>query len=221
LKIFFRVFVVAICLGSASISQAQDQTAAPTDVYHVMFVKAAPGQAAALATQLQETDPKNPMASHFVLLRHLEGDDWDYCVIAHLGPKATVEITPLPAIAATPTRVWHDDSFAAGPSWAEFQRSMGLTEQSSNMVYVVSTHRAVPGHRDQLLKLLSPDPKAKVGGTALLTHIEGGRWQFLVVQRHNSWQDLGADRTAAASGGWLEARQHSADHMDTIADRVR
>jgi hypothetical protein len=40
-----------------------------------MFVKAQPGQAAALAKELQQQDPKDPIASHFVLLRHQEGDD--------------------------------------------------------------------------------------------------------------------------------------------------
>ena len=29
-----------------------------------------------------------PMPDHFVVLRHQEGDDWDYAVIQHLGPKA-------------------------------------------------------------------------------------------------------------------------------------
>ena len=32
------------------------------------------------------------MPGHFVLLRHQEGDDWDYCVIEHVGTSATVKI---------------------------------------------------------------------------------------------------------------------------------
>ena len=51
-------------LASAAAVGAQTPAApATTDVYHVMFVKAAPGQAAALAKDLQQPDPKNPMAS--------------------------------------------------------------------------------------------------------------------------------------------------------------
>ena len=55
-----------------------------------------------------------------------------------------------------------------------------------------------------------------------LTHLEGGPWQFLTIGRYNSWQDLGADRAAAAASekGWFEIRQNSAWHVDTIADRV-
>jgi hypothetical protein len=56
----FAVLVFAAFSASALVAQAQTPAAAsaPTDVYHVMFVKAAPGQAAALAKQLQEQDPK-------------------------------------------------------------------------------------------------------------------------------------------------------------------
>ncbi len=219
----FHGLAVLLAL-SASASLVSAQTAAPTDVYHVMFVKAAPGQTAALEKELLQQDPKDPMASHFVLLRHQEGADWDYCLIGHVGTKASVEITPLPAAAATATRAWHDDSFAAGPSWPQFQKAMGLAAAGSP-VFVVGTQRAVPGHRDQLLQALNrTDPASKVPvSNLILTHVEGGSWQFLTLSRYNSWQDFAADRAGAAGGaaGWHEVRQHSASHSDTIADRVR
>src|ERR1044072_7000793 len=62
-----------------------------TDVYHVHFTKAAPGKAVELGDWLKTPDPKAPMPDHFIVLRHQDGDAWDYVVIAHLGPKATVE----------------------------------------------------------------------------------------------------------------------------------
>lgn len=223
-----------ICLGvlgvSTAVGQAQTppapQAAVATDVYHVMFVKATPGQAAALATELQQTDPKDPMGAHFLLLRHQEGADWDYCVIQHVGTKASVELTPPPPNTGTPTRAWHDDTFVSGPSWPEFQRAMGLTDsQSGNSVYVVGVHRAVPGHRSELLASLTRrDPASKAArSSVLLTHLEGGSWQFMNLDRYASWQDFAADRAANAGAGqgWSETRQHSASHTDTIADRVR
>jgi hypothetical protein len=223
------MLVVLAVSASATVIRAQAPTApqaAPTDVYHVMFTKAAPGQAAALAKELQQQDPKDPMAAHFILLRHQEGADWDYCLIQHVGTKASVEITPPPPNTGTPTRAWHDDTFVAGPSWSEFQRVMGLTgNQSATSVYVVGVHRAVPGHREQLLQALNrPTPGAKTAVTGLtLQHMEGAQWQFLTINRFNSWQEFGADQTANAAGaeGWLDIRQHSAYHTDTIADRVR
>ena len=142
----FRVLIAAAICACATTSFAQTpapaQPAKPTDIYHVLFAKAAPGQAAALAKQLQEPDPKDPMAAHFLLLRHQEGADWDYCLIQHVGTKASVEIPAAQNPAATASIAWHDDSFVSGPSWTEFQKVMGLGEQAGQPVYVVSVQRA-------------------------------------------------------------------------------
>jgi len=200
-----------------------------TDIYHVHFAKAVPGQAAALGKALMTPDPASPMPDHFIVLRHQEGDNWDYAVIQHLGQKASVEISTAAPNPATPLRAWHDDTFTAGPPWPEFMRAMGLgAENSGSMVYVVSTQRAVPGHRDQLEKLLMQPPpsNSKIQpGSVVLPHLEGGAWTFLSITRYNSWQDLAADRAEGAAnpdsaGGWNEVRQHSDTHRDTIADRI-
>ena len=146
----FRVLFAATICACATTSFAQTpapaQAAKPTDIYHVLFAKAAPGQAAALAKELQEPDPKDPMTSHFILLRHQEGADWDYCLIQHVGAKPTVEI---PATTSPSASIaWHEDSFVSGPSWGEFQKVMGLAgDQSGQPVFVVAVQRAVPGHR--------------------------------------------------------------------------
>ena len=194
---------------------------ANTEIYHVMFAKAAPGQALAAVADAQKQDPKAPMQGHFIVLRHQEGDDWDFAVIEHIGTRATVEITaPTPA-PPTPFLAWHNDAFVAGPSWAEFQRALGT---SATGVYVVSTHRAVPGHRDQLVATLNQVdevPKVKIGHV-LFTHLEGGTWQYLSLDRYESWADFATDRSGAVSRqGWADTRAHSASHADTIADRLK
>ena len=212
-----RPGIAAFLVFTASLVEAQT---APTDVYHVTFVKAAPGQADAVAKTFQQQDPKDPMAAHFVLLRHQEGDDWDYVHIQHVGKQATVAITPIPPAASQPTQAWHNDAFVAGPSWAEFSK---LITGPPTSIFIVGVHRSAPGMRAQLLEILNrPDPSAKVPMSATtLEHIEGGNWQFLNLVRYNSWQDLAAHRSASgASAGWSEVRQHSAYHVDTIADRV-
>jgi hypothetical protein len=222
---WFRVVIFMLVLLIAQSAAAQPAAgqaqAGFTDVYNVMFVKAAPGQADAVAKTMQELNPGDPMAAHFLMLRHQEGDDWDYCIIRHRGTQATVTITPPPADPVTATQAWHNDTFVAGPSWPEFSKSM---MGSPGSVYVVAVHRAVPGHRRQLLEALnqiSPSAKELVS-QATLAHVEGGPWQFLTIQRYNSWQDLAKARAAAAAEGkgWHEVRQHSAYHVDTIADRV-
>lgn len=218
---------------AATAAAPQDVPAVPaTDVYHVHFTKSAPGQAAAHAKSLMTPDKTSPMPEHFVVLRHREGDDWDYAVIQHLGPKAEITITPPPPppTGSQPAlSAWHADTFVAGPSWGEFTKQMGLGgANGAGQVYVVGVHRHVPGHREQLLKSLSaPGPASKVEtGNLLLQHIEGSEWTFATITRYNSWQDFASDRAAAAAasdttaGGWADIRQHSAFHRDTIADRI-
>jgi hypothetical protein len=206
---------------SLSATPAQTPAAASTDVYHVLFAKAAPGQAAALAKELQEVDPKDPMGTHFLLLRHQWGDDWDYCLIQHLGTKATVDLNSANPN-RPPTMAWHTDSFAAGPSWGELTRSM-MPANDGKSVYVVAVHRPIPGHRAQLEKVLKePNPNAKTQiSTVVFSHLEGGPWTFLEVDRYNSWQDLATDAAATANDpGWTTIRDHSAFHHDTLADRL-
>jgi len=217
--------------GILSWTAASAQNAATsTDVYHVHFAKAAPGQAAALGKSLMAPDKASPMPEHFVVLRHQEGDDWDYVVIQHLGSKAEVTTTAPPlSDAVRALTAWHSDTFVSGPSWAVFSREMGLggSAGGGSPVYIVGVQRAIAGHRDQLTKSLTTiDPAAKiVTGNVFLTHLEGGEWTFATITRYNSWTDLGADRaaapgTAASVGGWDDIRQHSAFHRDTIADRI-
>jgi hypothetical protein len=233
MRVSAPAIVVAGILGAGAPAFAQGQSAAASgtsDIYHVHFTKAAPGQAAALGKALLAPDTTSPMPDHFVVLRHQEGDDWDYVVIRHLGPKASVEAGPAPADASRELRAWHDDTFVSGPSWAEFSKAMGSGgAASSRMVYIVGVQRAVPGHRDQLQKSLSApgaaDAKIETG-TVLMQHVEGGNWNFLTITRYNSWQDLGTDRAASAgapdaAGGWADIRAHSAYHRDTVADRIK
>jgi hypothetical protein len=218
---------------AATAASAQNAPAvAATDVYHVHFTKSAPGQAAAHGKSLMTPDKTSPMPEHFVVLRHQEGDDWDYVVIQHLGSKAEVTLTATPPTAADRAlSAWHADTFVSGPSWGEFTKQMGIgAANASRQVYIVGVHRSVPGHREQLLKSLSaPGPASKIeSGNVVLQHLEGGEWTFATLSRYNSWQDLGSDRAAAAAslgdttaGGWADIRQHSAFHRDTIADRIK
>ena len=211
-------------------AQTPSAPATGTDVYHVHFAKAAPGQAAALAKSLMVPDKTSSMPDHFVVLRHQEGDDWDYVVIQHLGSKAEVTATaPPPSDAVRALTAWHTDTFVSGPSWAEFskQMSLGGSAGGAGAVYIVGVHRPVPGHRDQLQKSLSAaSTSSKIQtGNVLLQHIEGSEWTFATITRYNSWQDVAADRSSAvsagdAAGGWADIRQHSAFHRDTLADRI-
>src|SRR5687767_8267238 len=187
-------FFVLSGVVAATTASPQNTAAAPaaTDVYHVHFAKAAPGQAAALGKSLMVPDKTSPMPEHFVVLRHQEGDDWDYVVIQHLGLKAEVTAAPAAPDAARDLRAWHNDTFASGPSWMEFTRQMGIggSTSAANLVYVVGVHRAVPGHREQLdTALKAPGSSKMQTGSVVLQHLEGSDWNFMGITRYNSWQD--------------------------------
>jgi len=207
---------------------ATPQTAPPrTDVYHVHVTAAAPGKAAQLGEYLRTSAP----TGHSLVLRHQDGAEWDYVVIEHLGAKATVVAggNPPPA-SARDLSAWHGDTFVNGPAWADFTKAMGLGDDSgktAGSVYVVSTYRAVPGHRDQLEKMLgTAAPGDRAAGTVLLQHLEGAPWNFLSITRYGSWQDFGASEAASVAqtdkgaGGWYELREHSGYHTDTVTSRV-
>jgi hypothetical protein len=239
--------VSLLSLSAVPLMQAQATTpvtgekAAPpggagtrTDVYHVHFTKSALGKGAELADWLKTPDLKAPMPGHSLILRHQEGDSWDYVVIQHLGTKATLEAAGNPA---PPDKRdlsdWHDDTYVNGPSWAEFTRAMGIdgdsTAKTTGSVYVVSVYRAAPGHRDQLEKMLSEAPSRSADTTAgnvLMQHLEGSPWQYLTIARYNSWQDFATNdsnnvaRTKKKEGGWFRLRDHAIFHTDTLADRI-
>jgi hypothetical protein len=229
-----RSFVACIVTfgGIIAATGVSAQTApANTDLYHVHFTKAAPGQAAALGKALVVPDKTSPMPEHFVVLRHQEGDDWDYAVIEHLGAK--LELTAAAAGGPDPARglsAWHNDTYVTGPSWAEFTRQIGLGGSgAAGAVYILGVHRPVAGHREQLERALNapaPSSSKVQSGNVLLTHREGSEWTFATITRYNSWGDLANDRAGAAAdapgtaGGWADIREHSAFHRDTIADRV-
>ena len=128
--------VVAMC-ALVAVTSASPQNAPVTngtDMYHVLFLKAAPGQAAALGKALIVPDKTNAMPDHFVVLRHQEGDDWDYVVVQHLGAKAEVVATPSAAAAAArPLIAWHNDTFVSGPAWGEFTKQMASTSAQRDL----------------------------------------------------------------------------------------
>ena len=118
---------------SEKLAAATSSSPARNDVYHVYFGKAAPGKAEQLAELLKTPNPKDPMPGHFILLRHQEGDAWDYCLITHMGAKATVEATPFQVPSAMrDVSDWHNDTFVNGPSWEEFTKAMAISDDAKS-----------------------------------------------------------------------------------------
>jgi hypothetical protein len=212
--------------GASAHVWAQTPAATTEELYHVRFVKAAPGQLAALtAAELKAPpDPNNPEPP--IILRHAEGDDWQLVVISPLGKDETLRAEqPNPAMQQWLTQLRtlsarHDDTIAQGPAWADAKKLL-LGDGQAGAVYIVSTFEPVPGHRDQLLTALTAGPPA-TPSTLVLTHREGAVWTFLAIDRYASWSALGEamQKQAAQTPGPSPASEHFATHHDTIAVRV-
>lgn len=244
-----KTFVsVVIALGLAPIAFAQSPSPAAsaasktgdaspgarTDLYHVHFANAALGKAQDLGEFLKKPAPDAPEPGHMIVLRHEDGDSWDYCVITHLGTKATIEAnrpaTPASQVAAYAA---HTDTFANGPAWADFAKQLGIDESgkgSSGAAYVVSMYRTAAGQRDALDKFLNEPPDRTTdssAGRVTLMHLEGAAWNFVSVQRWNSWADYAKDNVASIAqmgrnqqGGWFKLRTLVSYHTDTLCDRI-
>ncbi len=210
--------------------------AAWSHIYHVHFVQAAPGKYAELEKLMTSPQPGAASPGHSLLLRHREGSPWDFVAIEHIGAKATVESgRPGPA---RELRAWHEDTFVAGPPWDVFAKAMGIDGQQGagamDALYVVSTYRGAAGHRAQLDETLQKvqASASKPDRGVILQHVEGGAWDSMLINRHDSWRDFAADQSDAAAEqrerraglsrpAPLALREHSASHNDTLAVRVR
>jgi hypothetical protein len=226
-------FAFAQSPSPASSAGAGGATANRTDLYHVHFANAAVGKAKELAEELKKPGPDAPMPDHMIVLRHEDGDSWDYCVISHLGTKATIEANrPAPPTSQMALYAAHTDTFASGPSWMEFAKQMGLDDASKSKAsaFVVSMYRPASGQREALDKFLNQAPDRATdssAGRVVLQHLEGAAWTFVTVQRWNSWADYGKDNVASIAqmgrnqqGGWFKLRDLVSFHTDTLCDRI-
>ncbi len=224
-------------------------TANAQELYEVHFVKAAPGKARELIDGYL-TAPTDPnAAAPPLMLRHAEGDDWDLMVLTPLGKQdrltsATPSASEMQFIERMrPLRAMHSDTIAIGSPWSEMRAALGGprsdvalagTSGSSGdpSVYIVTTYRAIPGHRDQLQQVLKRLAALDPARTVTMQHMEGAAWDFVLVQRYDSWAAFAQNETtpnverlraqgfSSPEGPWLELREHMAEHHDTIATRV-
>jgi len=211
-----------------------------TDLYSVYLVKAAPGKAAELLKSIQVPTADTPMPTHALILRHVDGDDWDYAVIQHLGAKFTLDASsPIGTGVERELRAWHYDTYAQGPSWAEFARAMGIGQAQAGAaaagsdVYIVSDYRGAAGHRAQLEDTLKKVAASSLrpADTVILQHRDGSAWDYLYLTRYNGFKDYAfqqedpeanarAKRVGLTLDPGLALREHFASHHDTITVRV-
>jgi hypothetical protein len=204
------------------------------ELYHVHFVKAAPGKLVELIDGYVNApaDPEAPAPP--VILRHREGDDWNLLVLQPLGKEATLRAVPPSAelqqflTRTRGLRAMHSDTFAIGPPWTEARKLVLGDERAeasaSGGIYVVSVFRALPGHRDQLQDVLRKMAAEDAGRTVVLQHLEGAPWEFVMITRYESWAAFGESEQKlggqAPGPTTLAMGEHLAEHHDTVAERI-
>lgn len=220
----------------------------PRELYRVHFFKAAPGRLPDLIEAYRNYPTPDAATPRPLVFRHNEGDDWDLMVIYPLGAQASMTANPAPlpdAMRSFRDRVmadyaWHTDTYASGPPLAEVQKALSAPREfseggsSSNPVYEVEQFVALPGRHDFLGSFLERDAAASgAAATLRFEHVMGDAWDFLMILRYNSWQDLAGVETGSAADArartqgfanaeavGLELRQHISAHHDTIASRI-
>ena len=217
--------------------------ASATELYHVHFVKATPGKLTELIAAYQDSPVPPGEPGRPLVFRHLQGDDWDLLVLSPLGKEETLSTS-----ASAEQQQWsertrglraqHADTFTAGPAWADLQarlndapRATGTAgtaaEPTAGRLYIVTTYRSLPGHRDQLASVLNRVAALYPGRRTILQHVEGAPWEFVMLSQYDSWNAIGTDETAPPENlrkqGFAsqeaigtELRQHVAEHRDTI-----
>ena len=183
----FRRLVVGVVFSQVVCTMASAQTpVSQTDVYHVHFTKAVPGQATALGDFLKAATPPRPCrvtSSSCGINRVTIGITASSSTSARRRPSKRRRPQANPG---RDLRAWHNDTFVSGPSWSEFTKALGIGDASASTggsVYSVAVWRAAPGHREALEKTLrAANPNAKAPVSSLVfTHLEGGPWQYLAV----------------------------------------
>jgi hypothetical protein len=173
------------------------------------------------------------MPDHVVVLRHEDGDSWDYCVITHMGTKMTVEANR-PAAPSSTMSLYasHTDTLCSGPAWSEFAKQLGVDDakKTGANAYVVSIYRPAAGQREALDSFLNEPPDKTTDssvGRVTLQHLEGAAWTFVSIQRWNSWPEYGSDNVKSIAqmgrnqqGGWFKLRNLVSFHTDTLCDRI-
>jgi hypothetical protein len=215
---------------SAASPGAAAQPGAAPHIYRVSAFRAAPGHFRDLEKLLTSTPQPGADAGDLALVfRHRQGNEWDFMTIEHMGPQATISAgatAPQPDSPFSQMAAWHGDTYAAGPPLDEFRRALNITgAQAPGGVYIISDYQAAAGHRGALRQALDQIAADAPGRTVLLSHVEGAPWNFLAIQRYDSWRQLADEEEKemkeAAGGGaadmGVQLRDSMAVHHDTIA----
>ena len=187
LRVLLAILVLA---GVGSAAQAQEPGTGFETLYRVTLLRAAPGQFNDLLG-----DMKNRAARHdYHILRHSQGDHWDFMTLEPLGSYAAW-FDPKHANRQVLDAAWreHLDRLASYRSeWFVFGPDHEQVKQGveNNDLYHVEMFRALAGHKIKLLRQRAMEndylKRTKQVVNLVFKGDQGGDWDVMTIGFHKS-----------------------------------
>ncbi len=210
-----RTLVAALCflLLPASAAKAQQR-------YSATFYKASAGNLMNLQHALWS-------AGGGTVLKHAQGDDWDFVRVEGKGCGPAAHSVPAALEDARRTVA------LTGPDCDALRRVLA---EGEGLIYIVADYRARAGQRKQMLAALERVVSTgRAGHDVIFSADPGSAFDYLLITRYDSWSQLAEEETHSAQSthhvqqhGFAgpddlgeELRRYAAGHHDTICRRVR
>jgi hypothetical protein len=224
---------------SASARASAAQADASTELYRFVLIQAAPGRLLELIDLYRKRIPVIAAGGDEVpyIVRHLQGDRWDLCVIYPSGSFTSyysadrVRRRAAAAAAAGVTGeqfarqfydlvAWHEDVYVEGPplqAFRDYLKEPGLLH--------LEMFQALAGKRDALIeerKRESAFNRARARPEALLfTHEQGAAWDVITIDGFRNWRHYAESETIPVELNDTAAKKAGFANADAIGPYLR
>lgn len=236
-KIPIPMAAIAVVLAVAFAAEAGAQTPLTGDVlYRVTWLRAGPGRLQDLVAHMKAVASKRSGPSRPLVIRHSQGDQWDFMVLAPVDSYAAHFASADAASSRAPAELvaWQEDEFVRGPDvWK-------IEGFESARLFHVEMFNALAGKSPELIREREMENAylAAVGRpvNAIFRRELGASWDVFTVGAYRDWRhyaerDLIAPERAAAAakaagfasdeavGPYMRSLINT--HHDTLATRVQ
>lgn len=229
------IATVAMALGLAAAAGAQPPLAGDV-LYRVTWLRAGPGRLLDLVAHMKQAAARGSGPSRSLVIRHSQGDQWDFMVLAPAGsygahfasPDAVLPLAPAELVA------WQEDEFVRGPDiWK-------IDGFESARLFHVEMFNALAGRTAELVREREME-NAYLGAVgrpvnAIFRRELGASWDVFTIGAYRDWRHYGErdliapERAAAAAkaagfasdeaiGPYMRSLINT--HHDTLALRVQ
>jgi len=229
--------LVAVVVATPLAGEVCAQTPLTGDVlYRVTWLRAGPGRLQDLVTHMKTVASKGAGPPRPLVIRHSQGDQWDFMVLVPVGSYATHFASPEAASPLAPGELvaWQEDEFVRGPDISQ------IDSFRSARLFHVEMFDALAGKSAELIREREMENAYldAVGRpiNAIFRRELGASWDVFTVGAYRDWRHYGErdliapERAAAAAkaagfatdeaiGPYMRSLINT--HHDTLATRVQ